>query len=219
MRAPRETDTGERHPPQTRRAIHVVDDDAQVRRSLWFFLDAGGYAPRVFSNGADLLAELDHLPVAPLLLDLEMIEPNGFQVLEQLRTRATAIPVIIITGHGDVAGAVRAMKLGAMDFIEKPFDNTALLGMIEDAFAALSRSIEEGQQTNDARQRIAALSARERQVLDCLAAGGSNKTIAHDLGLSPRTVEMHRANMMQRLDVRTLPDALRLVHLAQPGSG
>lgn len=196
-------------------AIHIVDDDSGVRQSLWFFLTAAGYAPRVFSNGTDLLAELDQLPLAPLLLDLNMAEMDGFQVLEAMRKRASAVPVIILTGHGDVAGAVRAMKMGAFDFVEKPFDNETLLASITAAAALMARSTEQDREAREAGRRIAALSAREREVLSCLAAGKSNKVIARELGLSPRTVEMHRANMMQRLGVRGLPDALRLAHLTQ----
>jgi two-component system response regulator FixJ len=197
------------------RAVHIVDDDPQVRRALWFFLEAEGYSPRAFSSGADLLAELDQLPLAPMLLDLNMADTDGFQVLEEVKRRTPAAPVIVITGHGDVTRAVRAMKMGALDFVEKPFDDTALLGAVEAAMALLEEAIEQAWQAQDARQRVAALSAREQEVLCCLVGGKSNKVIAYDLGLSPRTVEMHRANMMQRLGVRTLPDALRIAHLAK----
>lgn len=196
-------------------AVHVVDDDAQVRRSIWFFLDAAGYAPRVFGSGTDLLAELDQLPLAPVLLDLEMAELDGFEILARLKERVPAAPVIIITGHGDIPRAVKAMKMGAADFVQKPFDENALLNSVEASVESLARSTEQARQARDAERRVAALSTREREVLSCLAAGRSNKVIAHDLGLSPRTVEMHRANMMHRLGARNLLEALKVAQLAR----
>ena len=203
------------HPEAEHPPVHVLDDDAQVRRSLWFFLTAAGFAPRVFSHGADLLAELDHLPPAPLLLDLYMADLNGFQVLEAMRLRGSMSSVIILTGRGDVSGAVRAMKLGAVDFIEKPFDDEALLAAILKAASSIADSTQKDREARIAKHRLECLSAREREVLACLNAGKSNKLIARDLGLSTRTVEMHRANMMQRLGVRSLPEALKIAQFLE----
>lgn len=198
-----------------RRAVHVVDDDAQMRRAIWLMLDAAGYAPRVFVDGEDLLAELDHLPPAPLLLDICMPGLNGFELMMRVRRRAPAVPVIMVTANGDIQTAVRAMKDGAVDFLEKPFGMHVLLYAVDAAAGKLSMLIDHDGALRDARRRIAELSAREREVLDALVAGKSNKVIAYDLDLSIRTVEMHRVRMMRRLDVRTLPEALR-AHLADP---
>lgn len=195
------------------RAVHIVDDDAQVRRAVWFMLESAGYAPRVFACGEDFLSELDYLPLAPALVDLRMPDLDGFQLLTQIKQRAPAIPVVMLTGHGDIACAVRAMKLGALDFLEKPFDDHVLLNTIESASATMAQTVEQEEQQLDAARRIADLSRREQEVLACLVAGKSNKVIAFDLGLSIRTVEMHRVRMMRRLGVRTLPEALRVAHL------
>ena len=201
-----------RRPP--RRAVHIVDDDAHMRRAIWFMLESAGYAPRVFADGEDLLAELDYLPLAPLLCDMSMPGMDGFEVLAEVKRRAPAVPVIMMTGHGDVPFAVRAMKGGVIDFIEKPFRNDVLLEAVEAAAAMLAETVEQDQMMIDAVRRMADLTARERDVLDGLAAGKSNKVIAFDLGLSIRTIEMHRVRMMRRLGARTLPEALRLAHLA-----
>lgn len=203
-------DTAPRLP---RRAVHIVDDDAQMRRAIWFMLESAGYAPRVFADGEDLLAELDYLPLAPLLSDLSMPGMDGLQLMSRVKARRPALPVIIITAHGDVSRAVEAMKAGAVDFIEKPFGMGELLGAVDAAAAMLEQNVEQDQALVDAALRIAELSAREREVLTCLAAGKSNKVIAFDLNLSVRTVEMHRVRMMRRLSVRSLPEALRLAHL------
>jgi two-component system response regulator FixJ len=201
-----------RKPP--RRAVHIVDDDANVRRSLWFMLETAGYAPRVFACADDLLDELDYLPAAPLLVDLFMPGIDGLQLLGLVRRRKPATPILMISGHTNVASAVRAMQGGALDFIEKPFELQRLLTAVDTAMATLDRSVDRDADVSDARRRLAALTRREQEVLACLVAGRSNKLIAFDLGLSIRTVEMHRARMMHRLGVRNMPEALRLAHLA-----
>jgi two-component system response regulator FixJ len=144
---------------------------------------------------------------------------DGLQVQEALNERGIALPVIIMTGHGDVTLAVQAMKAGAVDFIEKPFEKAVVLGAIEQAFARLDRSAKAQQRAEEAQVQLQALTPREREVLDGLAGGLPNKTIAYDLGISPRTVEIHRANVMTKLGVRSLSEALRIAFAAQDAKG
>lgn len=197
-----------------RAAVHIVDDDATMRRMLWYMLESAGHAPRVFASADDLLDELDYLPDAPLLTDLRMPGTDGQALLVEVKRRRPVTPVILMTALGDISSAVSAMKSGAFDFLEKPVDQATLLGIVADAVARLRSTVERDQAGLDAARRVALLSQREREVLSCLAAGKSNKVIAYELGLSIRTVEMHRVRMMRRLAVRGLPDALRLAHLA-----
>jgi two-component system response regulator FixJ len=142
---------------------------------------------------------------------------DGLEVQQALKDRGVGLPVIIMTGHGDVALAVRAMKAGALDFIEKPFAKGALLASLEEGFRRLSRKEATQDRRMDAEVRLQALTPRERDVLDGLAQGLPNKTIAYDLGISPRTVEIHRANLMTKLGVRSLSEALRIAFAAQEG--
>lgn len=197
-----------------RAAVHIADDDAATRRSVWYMLEAAGYAPRVFASGQDFLDELPWLAPAPLIAALEMPDTDGQALLTELRSRQPDIPIILMSRCGDVASAVRAMKAGAFDFIQKPFDQPALLEAVAAAAAQVALLADRDLARLDAARRIATLSMREREVLACLAAGKSNKVIAFDLGLSIRTVEMHRVRMMRRLAVRGLPEALRIAHLA-----
>lgn len=197
-----------------RAAVHIVDDDATMRRALWYMLEAAGYAPRVFGAGQDYLDELDFLPVAPMIADLWMPDLDGLTLLEETKRRRPVTPVVLMTAAGDVASAVRAMKAGAFDFVQKPIDQETLVDI---AAAAVAQVVDDTQRDHlaiDAIRRIDSLSLREREVLSCLAAGKSNKVIAFELGLSIRTVEMHRVRMMRRLGVRGLPEALRVAHLA-----
>jgi two-component system response regulator FixJ len=140
---------------------------------------------------------------------------DGLEVQEALRTHGVSMPVIIMTGHGDVPLSVRAMKAGAIDFIEKPFEKDVLITAIESGFGALKRADSGREKAKDAAVRLQVLTPREREVLDGLAQGLPNKTIAYDLGISPRTVEIHRANLMTKLEVRSLSEALRLAFAAQ----
>lgn len=201
-----------------RPAVHIVDDDSHVRRAIWYALESAGYAPRVFTCGDDLLVELEHLAVAPLLVDLQLPDIDGFALLERVRHRAPLTPVIMLTGYGNVACAVAAMKAGAIDFLEKPVDTQRLIEAVASASQRLEASAAQDRAFVEASQRVAALTMREEQVLARLAAGKSNKLIAFELGLSIRTIEMHRVRMMRRLAVRNLPDALRLAHLAGIGA-
>lgn len=211
-------------PPQTDRLMHapsprsvyVVDDDAAVREATHTLLEAAGYAPRSFVSGEDFLDHADLQSRGVALLDICMPGPTGLEVQESMVRRASNLSVIVLTGHGDVATAVKAMKAGAEDFLEKPYQPMALVEAVK---RALRRSAEAAAQPNDARDRIARLTPRESEVLAGLMAGGSNKSIARDLNVSPRTVEMHRANMMERLGARSLPEALRIAHDASRAAG
>lgn len=190
--------------------IYVVDDDEAIRRSLSFLLKTSGFAVQLFEGGLPFLKEAGHLAPGCVLLDVRMPDMDGLEVQRALRGRGVMLPVIIMTGHGDVDMAVAAMKTGASDFIEKPFEKAALLACIE-AAKALSLA-ERGAiaRAEEARARLNVLTDRERDVLDGLVQGLPNKSIAYDLGISPRTVEIHRANLMQKLRVKSLAEALRI---------
>ena len=198
------------------KVVHVVDDDDSVRRSVGFMLKTSGYRVRSFASGAEILKESKSLEPGCVLLDIRMPGMDGLEVQEALRGHG--VPVIIMTGHGDVPLSVRAMKAGAIDFIEKPFEKDVLITAIESGFAVLKRADSGREKAKDAAVRLQALTPREREVLDGLAQGLPNKTIAYDLGISPRTVEIHRANLMTKLEVRSLSEALRLAFAAQEQS-
>ena len=197
------------------KVVHVVDDDDSVRRSVGFMLKTSGYVVKAYASGAELLKDARALEPGCILLDIRMPGMDGLEVQEALRGQGVALPVIIMTGHGDIPLSVRAMKAGATDFIEKPFEKDVLIGAIESGFASLSRSDSSREKAKDAGVRLKVLTPREREVLDGLAQGLPNKTIAYDLGISPRTVEIHRANLMTKLGVRSLSDALRLAFAVQ----
>lgn len=190
--------------------VYVVDDDRDVRRSLSFMLGASDLKSHPFGSGEDFLDALPDLDPGCVLLDLRMPQVDGFQVMGELARRGIDWPVIVMTGHGEVPIAVRAMKLGAVDFIEKPFSEETLLACFGAAFELLGERQAANARRRAAGQRLAQLTGRETEVLQGLLAGRSNKQIAAMLGISLRTVEMHRANMMERLGVGALADALRM---------
>ena len=190
--------------------VYVVDDDRDVRRSLSFMLGAAEIRSHPYGSGSDFLEALPNLEPGCILLDLRMPQMDGFHVMAELAERNVDWPVIVMTGHGEVPTAVRAMKLGAVDFIEKPFSEQALLGCFAQAFDQLQERATAGKRRRDASERAALLTAREREVLASLLAGHSNKQIAQALGISLRTVEMHRGNMMDRLQASSLAEALTL---------
>jgi two-component system response regulator FixJ len=200
------------------RLIHLVDDDEAIRRSAGFMLKTTGFRVRAYESGDALLKEASNLEPGCILLDIRMPGMDGLEVQKELRGRGIALPVVIMTGHGDVTLAVQAMKAGAVDFIEKPFEKAVLLDAIAQAFERLDRSKASVQRAKEASVRLQSLTGREREVLDGLAQGLPNKTIAYDLGISPRTVEIHRANLMTKLEVRSLSEALRIAFAAQDGS-
>ena len=170
---------------------------------------------RPFASGSDFLESLDEIEPGAVLLDIRMPEMDGFQVMTELSKKGIDWPVIIMTGHGEVSVAVRAMKLGAVDFIEKPFEEEVLLGSLDRALGLLKDRGEKAQRKRIAQERITALTAREREVLQGLMAGLANKMLARRLDISLRTVEMHRDNMMDRLQDGSLAEALTLAVQAE----
>jgi two-component system response regulator FixJ len=199
-----------------RRTVHVVDDDPDVLRSLEQVLLAAGFDPVLYETPFALLDAVDRLADGCVLLDVRMPKLDGLQLQQRLCELGSRSPVIFITGQGNVPLAVRAMKCGAVDFIEKPFDDDRLISSIESALALAARHGRH-QATLDATKRIATLSRRQRQVLEGLMTGRTNKAIARDIGLSVRTVEVHRARMLERLGTQSLAAAIRLAVIATLG--
>jgi two-component system response regulator FixJ len=197
------------------RLVHLVDDDDAIRRSVGFMLKTSGFHVRTYESGVELLKSVPDLETGCILLDIRMPGMDGLEVQAALRDKGIALPVIIMTGHGDVTLAVQAMKAGAVDFIEKPFEKAVLLSAIEHGIERLKRSAADVDRADEAAVRLQVLTPREREVLDGLARGLPNKTIAYDLGISPRTVEIHRANVMGKLGVKSLSEALRIAFAAQ----
>ncbi len=195
--------------------IHLVDDDEAIHRSAGFLLNTSGFDVTAYHSGLDLLKAAASLEPGCILLDIRMPGMDGLEVQQALKGKGVTLPIIIMTGHGDVGLAVRAMKAGAIDFIEKPFEKAVLLSAIEQGFERLRREQSGQELASNAAVRLQLLTPREREVLDGLAKGLPNKTIAYDLGISPRTVEIHRANLMTKLGVRSLSEALRIAFAAQ----
>lgn len=199
---------------QNNNTIYLVDDEDAIRRSASFMLRTSGYTVDVFESGVAFLKDAKNLEPGCVLLDIRMPEMDGLDVQEALHDRGIPFPVIVMTGHGDVDVAVRAMKAGAVDFIEKPFAKEVLLSAIEEGCARLTETDRKHKRADEAKLRIQALTPREQDVLHGLVKGHPNKTIAYDLGISPRTVEIHRANLMSKLEVNSLSDALRIAFAA-----
>ena len=197
--------------------IHLVDDEEAVRKAASFSLTTAGYNVVTYASGAEFLKAAKSAPVGCVLLDVRMPDMDGLQVQAKMKERGIQMPVIILTGHGDVTVAVQAMKGGAVDFLEKPFEKSALFDAIKRAFARIRNSDLRALEENEARERIAALTDREREVMEVLAHGHPNKTIAYDLGCSSRTVEVHRASLMSKLGVRNLSEVLRIAFAAGMG--
>jgi two-component system, LuxR family, response regulator FixJ len=203
----------------SKRTIHLVDDEEAIRRSAGFMLRTSGFAVEAYPSGVAFLKVVRSVEPGCILLDVRMPEMDGLEVQATLAELGVTMPVIVLTGHGDVSIAVRAMKAGAVDFLEKPFEKAGLLAAIEQAFVRLDDADAHSARAGEARVRIAALTGREQDVLQGLAHGYPNKTIAFDLGISPRTVEVHRANLMSKLGVNSLSDALRIAFAAGLGDG
>jgi two-component system, LuxR family, response regulator FixJ len=191
--------------------IHIVDDEEPVRKSLAFLLTISGHAVRVHDSATAFLAIAKELRSACLITDLRMPDMNGVELLRRLHEEDAMLPAIVITGHGDVPMAVEAMKAGALDFIEKPFEDEVLLEAVARAVAELERRPRTQDDIAATRRRLAQLTERERQVMAGIVAGLPNKTIAYDLDISPRTVEVHRASVMSKMNARNLPELVRMV--------
>ncbi len=194
--------------------VFLVDDDDAIRRSASFMLKTSGYKVETYVSGVVFLKEARHVETGCVLLDVRMPEMDGLQVQKELGARGIALPVIVMTGHGDVQVAVEAMKAGAVDFIEKPFEKAVLLAALEDGFGRIAKSGLRAELAEQATVRLKALTPREQDVLRGLVDGLPNKTIGYDLGISPRTVEIHRAHLMEKLGVRSLAEALRIAFAA-----
>jgi two-component system, LuxR family, response regulator FixJ len=191
--------------------VHIVDDEAVVRRSLALLLQSASLECQSHASGeAFLQAAGAGLPFGCVLLDIRMPGLDGLGVLHEMAKRGLQLPVVVVTGHGDVPLAVDAMKAGACDFVEKPYTADTILAAVEAALRRSDEAMERAREEAEAAARVASLTPRETEVLQGLLAGRQNKVIAIDLGLSPRTVEIHRANLMSKLGVSSLSEAVRM---------
>jgi two-component system response regulator FixJ len=195
--------------------IYVIDDDDAVRQSLEFLLKTAGLTVRSFESAKAFLEILPQLASGCVITDVRMPEVTGIDLLRRVKELKPDIPVVIITGHGDIGLAVEAMKIGAVDFLEKPFDDDLLLAAVRSALSWEADAAKRKAEHADIHDKLAALSNRERQVLEGLVAGKPNKVIAFDLGISPRTVEIYRANVMTKMAANSLSDLVRMAMMAE----
>jgi len=195
---------------QSDKVVHVIDDDEAMRKSLAFLLRAAKLEVQTYSSAAEFLERLPQAKSGCVVTDVRMPGISGIDLLKRLRELKAAMPVIVITGHGDVPMAVQAMKEGAIDFLEKPFEEEAMLAAIRAAFDVQAADADRQRTVAEIRERIASLSAREREVLEGLVAGQANKVIAYNLGISPRTVEIYRANVMTKMKASSLSELVRM---------
>ena len=194
--------------------VHVIDDDEAVRQSLKFLLESASIGVETHASSTEFLRLLPEMEPACVITDVRMPNISGIDLLRRLRELKRGIPVIVITGHGDVALAVEAMKIGAADFLEKPFDDEALLASVRSAINSHGREQQRHNERGEVEGRLATLSKRERDVLDGLVAGLANKQIAFELGISPRTIEIYRANLMTKMQAASLSDLVRMALIA-----
>jgi two-component system response regulator FixJ len=190
--------------------VQIIDDDDALRDSLTFLLSSAGIEAKSYDSAATFLNDPQRTASGCIITDVRMPGMSGIDLLRKLKADGVSVPIIVMTGHGDVPLAVEAMKLGAFDFIEKPFDDDALLASVRGALGAQEKHAREETQRQEIEARLAQLSARERQVLDGLVAGHANKVIAYDLGISPRTVEIYRANVMTKMQANSLSELVRM---------
>lgn len=199
------------------KTVFLVDDDDAIRHSASFMLRHAGYNVKTFPDGVTFLDEYAPNDSACILLDVRMPVMDGLAVQTALQERGNTMPIIVLTGHGDVSVAVQAMKNGAIEFLEKPYEKKALLEAIETGFSRLADAEAQTGLKNDAIAKLTRLTSRETEVLDCLVEGMTNKAIADALSISPRTVEIHRANLMEKLEADSLSAALRIAFEAERG--
>jgi len=190
--------------------VYVIDDDAAMRDSLNFLLDAANFEVALFESATNFLEVLPRLDFGCVISDIRMPGIDGIELLRRMKLLDSRFPIVIITGHGDVPLAVEAMKLGAVDFLEKPFEDDRLIGIIEAAIRQNEPAAKDEAVTQDIAARIESLSPRERQVMDGLIAGLSNKMIARNYDISPRTIEVYRANVMTKMQAGSLSELVRL---------
>ena len=190
--------------------VYVIDDDEAVRDSLLFLLDSAGFEVTLFETAQQFLDALPALSFGCVVSDVRMPGIDGIELLKRLKAAHSAFPIVVMTGHGDVPLAVEAMKLGAVDFLEKPFEDDRLIAMIETAIRQAEPAAKSEAVTQDVAARAASLSPRERQVMDGLIAGMSNKLIAREYDISPRTIEVYRANVMTKMQANSLSELVRL---------
>jgi two-component system response regulator FixJ len=192
----------------TKPTIHVIDDDAAVRDSLAFLLDVQGFSSQIHESAVEFLDGIASYSLDCIVTDIRMPDMTGLELVEKLKELGFACPVIVITGHGDVPLAVEAMKAGVVDFIEKPFSDDVFLDAIRSALE--KAQLDPDNARSDALERLTSLTPRERDVLVGVVAGKANKVIAHDLGISPRTVEIYRANLMSKTSARSVAELMRI---------
>jgi two-component system response regulator FixJ len=190
--------------------VYVIDDDEAMRDSLNFLLDSADFDVTLFETAVRFLDVLPKLGFGCVVSDVRMPGLDGIELLKRMKSGHSTFPIVIMTGHGDIPLAVEAMKLGAVDFLEKPFEDDRLIGMIEAAIRQAEPVAKSEALTQDITARIATLSPRERQVMDGLIAGLSNKLIARDYDISPRTIEVYRANVMTKMQANSLSELVRL---------
>lgn len=194
--------------------VHIIDDDDAMRDSLEFLLRAAKIEVRTYDSAAAFLNAMPDGATGCVVTDVRMPGLSGIDLLRQLKARGSTIPVIVITGHGDIQLAVEAMKIGAADFLEKPFDDEVLLTSVRSAIDRVQKDTQRETERADLNNRLASLSVREREVLEGLVAGKANKIIAFDLGISPRTVEIYRAHVMTKMNAGSLSELVRMALLA-----
>lgn len=199
------------------RLIHLVDDDEAVRHSASFMLRHSGFLVKTYADGLQFLESAQTADPGCILLDVQMPHMDGLEVQERLNALGVAFPVIVLTGHGDVAVAVKAMKAGAIDFVEKPYEKQTLVSALGRAFDRMEARSLKDVLADEARGRVERLTPREKDVLVGLVDGFTNKMIAETLDISPRTVEIHRANLMEKLDAPSLSGVLRIAFAAGIG--
>ena len=202
----------------TEPVVHVIDDDDSARHSLEFLIDCAGMQVRSYPSAVEFLKAAPAIERGCIVTDVRMPEMNGIELVARLKEMSIPDPVIVITGHADVPMAIQAMKQGVSDFIEKPFSDDVILDAIRAALAQASDRQERDAKREEVRSRLETLSQREREVLDGLVEGHANKVIAFDLGISARTVEVYRANVMTKMQARSLSELVRMASLVGNGN-